>query len=140
LELRLLLSGSRAGCVLEPLANYTIHPASLSANRFESLMARVALLERAKVNQPLSDEQTAVLVAAQRGYRRRALAARAEQTLMTGAPGRRRAALAVLAAGGVARRRRALLTAAVLLPDWAGSRLRRQAAARGRAASDRLVS
>jgi glycosyltransferase involved in cell wall biosynthesis len=140
LELRLLLSGARAGCVLEPLAEYTIHPASLSANRYESLMARVALLERARANHPLSDDQVAVLVEAQRGYRRRALAARAEQTLMSGAPGRRRAAVAVLAAGGVGRRRGALLAAAVLAPAWAGGRLRRQADARGRAASDRLVS
>src|SRR5207244_5740037 len=93
LELRLLLSGSKAGCVMEPLAEYTIHPASLSANRYESLMARVALLERARLDQPLNDDQVAVLVAAQRGYRRRALGARAERTLLSGSPGRRRAAL-----------------------------------------------
>jgi len=140
LQLRLLLSGSSAGCVLEPLADYTIHSKSLSANRYESLMARVVLLERARLNQSLSDAQTAVLVAAQRGYRQRALAARAEQTLMSGAPGRRRAALAAMAAGGVGRRRRVLLAAAAVVPTWVGSRLRRQAVARGRASTDRLVA
>ncbi|MFL6135003.1 MAG: glycosyltransferase family 2 protein [Nocardioidaceae bacterium] len=139
LQLRLLLSGSSAGCVLEPLADYTIHPHSLSANRYESLMARVALLDRAKASQLLSDGQAAVLEAARENYRRRALAARAEETLMSGARGRRRAALAALAAGGVGRRRRALLAAAVVAPTWVGARVRHEAIERGRARSDRVV-
>jgi len=139
LQLRLLLSGSSAGCVLEPLADYTIHSESLSAKRYESLMARVELLNRAQVTHALDEHQQAVLVAARDHYRRRALAARAEEALMTGAPGRRRAALAALAAGGIGRRRRAFLVAAVASPRWAGGWLRRYAKERGRAPSDRVV-
>jgi glycosyltransferase involved in cell wall biosynthesis len=139
LQLRLLLSGSSAGCVLEPLADYTIHSASLSANRYESLMARVELLSRAQANQSLSADQVAVLVAARDTYRRRALAARVEVTLMSGAPGRRRAVLAELVARGTGRRRRVFLAAAVIAPAWAGARLRRKAIERGRASSDRVV-
>ena len=35
--LRLLRRGSRAGCVLEPLADYRIHAGSVSADRWPSL-------------------------------------------------------------------------------------------------------
>lgn len=139
LQLRLLLSGSSAGCVMEPLADYTIHSKSLSANRYQSLMARVALLDRALADQPLSDAQAAVLVAARDNYRRRALTSRADEALMSSARGRRRAALAVLVGRGVGRRRRALFAAAVVAPAWAGDRLRREAIERGRASSDRVV-
>jgi GT2 family glycosyltransferase len=139
LQLRLLLDGCSAGCVLEPLADYTIHSASLSANRYESMKARVELLERARTTQTLSDEQEAVLVAARENYRRRGLAARTEDALMAEASGRRRAVLAELAARGIGRRRRAFLAGAVVSPGWAGGRLRRKAVEQGRAPSDRVV-
>jgi hypothetical protein len=139
LQLRLLLAGCSAGCVLEPLADYTIHSASLSANRYESMKARVELLERARTTQTLSDDQEVVLLAARENYRRRARAARAEEALMSEAPGRRRAALAELAARGIGRRRRAFLAAALVAPGWAGGRLRRKAVEQGRSPSDRVV-
>ena len=139
LQLRLLLAGCTAGCVLEPLADYTIHSESLSANRYESLKARVKLLERARTTQTLSGDQEAVLLAACENYRRRALAARAEEALMSEAPARRRAALAELASRGIGRRRRAFLAAALVSPGWAGVRLRRMAMEQGRAPSDRIV-
>ncbi len=137
--LRLLLGGCVAGCVLEPMADYTIHDASLSADRFKSLMARVEVLDRAEAGHRLSETQRAALTKARDGYRRRALAIHAEQLLMSGGQGRRRASLALLRAPGGGRRARVLSAAAVVAPGLAGTRLRRQAAARGGAAGDRVV-
>lgn len=139
LQLRLLLDGVRAGCVVEPLADYTIHPRSLSANRYESMMARVRLLDRAEATHRLDDHQQLALAAARDTYRRRALVARAEQLLMTGAAGRRRASLAVLLAPGASLRRRVQAVVGVVAPGWSGTRLRRVADERGRAAGDRSV-
>ncbi|MGI8867708.1 MAG: glycosyltransferase family 2 protein [Mycobacteriales bacterium] len=138
LQLRLLLHGALAGCVMEPLADYTIHADSLSANRYESMMARVDLLGRAEVSHSLTEEQRVVLAGARAHYRRRAITARAEQALLTGAP-RRRAASMALAARGRGRRLRALALLAAIAPGWAGAKLRSDAAARGRAGSDRAV-
>jgi GT2 family glycosyltransferase len=138
--LRLLLGGCVAGCVLEPLADYSIHGASLSADRYKSLMARVEVLDRAEANHRLSETQRAALAAARHGYRRRALAIRAEQLLMTGASGRRRASLALMRAHGSGPRARVRSAAAAIAPGLAGARLRRQAAVRGAAAGDRVVA
>ncbi|MGI9155919.1 MAG: glycosyltransferase family 2 protein [Marmoricola sp.] len=138
LQLRLLVSGSAAGCVLEPLADYTIHPQSLSARRWESMQARVDLLDRAASTQPLSPVQRVALAEARERYRRRGVAALTEQRLLDGAPGRRRAALDQLRIPGGARER-AFLFAAFVAPGWAGRRLRRRTREHGRASSDRVV-
>ncbi len=140
LQLRLLLSGSAVGCVLEPLASYVIHPQSLSASRYASMMARVDLLDRAEARHTLSPAQHEALATARATYRRRGLAARAEHSLMERSPDRRRAALDLLRQPGAGRRERVFLALAVVAPGWAGSRLRRQAEARGRAASDRDIA
>ncbi|HET8582983.1 MAG TPA: glycosyltransferase family A protein [Jatrophihabitans sp.] len=140
LQLRLLLSGSRAGCVLEPLADYTIHGSSLSADRYESMMARVELLDRASATQQLTAAQRAVLAGARTTYRRRALAARAEHALVAGAPGRRRACARLALAPGAGLRTRARAAAGAIAPGRAGRRLRRDAADRGRARSDRVLT
>jgi glycosyltransferase involved in cell wall biosynthesis len=139
LQLRLLLRGSLAGCVLEPLADYTVHSESLSANRFESFMARVDLLTRAETTQQLSGQQRRVLDEARRRYRHRALAARAEQLLVAGGPGRRRAVLALAAQAGAGVRPRLRALAAAALPERAGRHLRREMQGRGQARSDRTL-
>lgn len=137
--LRLLLDGSVAGCVLEPLADYLIHDTSLSADRYRSLMARVTVLDRAEAAHALSAEQRARLASARAGYLRRALAARAEQLLTDEAPGRRRASLALLRAAGTWRTRLHAAAAAVA-PGSAGARLRRIEAELGRAPRDRTFA
>lgn len=137
--LRLLLGGCVAGCVHEPLVDYTIHGASLSADRFKSLMARVEVLDRAEAGHRLNETQRAALTEARDEYRRRALAIHAEQLLVSGAQGRRRASLALLRAPGGGRRARVLSAAAAVAPGLAGARLRRQASRRGGLAGDRVV-
>ena len=137
--LRLLLSGSAAGCVLEPLAEYRIHGESLSADRYRSLMARVELLDLAEAEHDLTHDQQAALETARADYRHRALVARAETLLMQRGTGRRQASLDVLRSPGAGFRMRLLSAAAVLAPGVAGARLRSAATVRGRAASDRSV-
>lgn len=137
--LRLLLGGSKAGCVLEPLADYRIHSNSLSADRFQSMMARVQVLDRVAASSSLSRAQRHLMSEARATYRGRALVAHAEQLLLAGSAGRRRACLELLRAPGNPLRRRVLAGAAALAPGPAGKRLRRDAETRGRARSDRAM-
>lgn len=51
--LRLLLAGSSAGIVAEPLYEYVLHGGSLAAGRAASLRERVVLLEKARANPDL---------------------------------------------------------------------------------------
>jgi glycosyltransferase involved in cell wall biosynthesis len=138
--LRLLFAGHLAGCVAEPLADYRIHTASLSADRASSLLARVQVLDRAAATQRLAPGQREVLSRARADYLRRARVARAERALLDGLPGRRRACLELLVAPGGSTRGRVLAAAAALAPGLAGSRLRRGRERGGRARSDRAIS
>ena len=137
--LRLLRSGSRAGCVLEPLADYRIHAGSVSADRWPSLQARVEVLDRAERAGGLDEQEQRVLAAARAHYARRAAQARAEQSLLRRSPDRRRASLAVARLPGTSVRRRAVAVGAALLPGLAGTWLRRASTTRGRARTDRAI-
>ena len=53
LWLRLILSGSRAGCVDEPLALYRLRETSLTASRRDLLLGKLATLEKARRNAAL---------------------------------------------------------------------------------------
>jgi GT2 family glycosyltransferase len=138
--LRLLVGGCRAGCVLEPLAHYVIHPESVSADRWQSLAARVGVLDRAQSAGGLTERQLAVLGRSRARYARRAALARAERALLDGSPDRRRACLALLRVTGLPPRQRALAAAAALAPGLAGVRLRRDAELAGRARTDRAYT
>jgi glycosyltransferase involved in cell wall biosynthesis len=137
--LRLLFAGHRAGCVAEPLADYRIHAASLSADRARSLLARVEVLDRAAARQRLTPAQRDVLSRARTGYLHRARAARAERALLDRLPGRRRACLELLVAPGGSTRSRVLAAAAAAAPGLAGNRLRRDRERAGQARSDRTI-
>jgi glycosyltransferase involved in cell wall biosynthesis len=54
---RLILSGSKAGIVDQPLMRYRQHPASMTANRARALRSRVAFLEKARLHPSLSAEE-----------------------------------------------------------------------------------
>jgi hypothetical protein len=138
--LRLLVGGCRAGCVLEPLAHYRIHPGSVSADRWQSLAARVVVLDRAESAGGLTDHQLQVLARSRARHARRAALARAERALLDGAPDRRRACLALLRATGLPPRQRALAAAAALAPGLAGARLRRDVELAGRPRMDRAYT
>lgn len=136
---RALLSGSRAGCVDEPLADYVLHAASLSADRPRSLRARVDVLDRVDRDLALTPEQRAVLRSSRHTQLARARLAAAEVALIGTSPGRRRSCLELLLSPGVGLRTRLLAAGAVVAPAWAGRRLRQERAVRGRARADRRL-
>ena len=73
--LRLILGGSRAGLVSEPLARYRLSPGSLSSNRIPLVRARLEVLSRASGRSDLTaDERRVVTLAI--GRERRDLARR----------------------------------------------------------------
>jgi glycosyltransferase involved in cell wall biosynthesis len=59
--IRLILSGSRVGAVMEPLAVYRIHEASASASRADLVAGRVQTLRKAAADMRLSDEERALV-------------------------------------------------------------------------------
>jgi glycosyltransferase involved in cell wall biosynthesis len=61
LWLRLILEGSRAGFVDEPLMSYRLRAGSLTSNRIENLRARVALLEKARSHPSLTRRERRIL-------------------------------------------------------------------------------
>jgi glycosyltransferase involved in cell wall biosynthesis len=59
--LRMILAGSEAGLVPEPLYDYVLHGGSLASSRVTSLRERVVLLEKASVNPNLRPQERPVL-------------------------------------------------------------------------------
>ena len=57
----MILDGSRAGLVDEPLMSYRLRPGSLTSNRIENLHARVALLEKARSHPSLTRRERRIL-------------------------------------------------------------------------------
>jgi glycosyltransferase involved in cell wall biosynthesis len=75
--LRLILGGSVAGAVDEPLMRYRRHSAGLTGRRAESIAGRVTVLEKALAEPSLSAEELGILrasIAEQRARRLEALA------------------------------------------------------------------
>ena len=134
--LRLVLSGSLAGCVDEPLVDYVIHDGSLSANRSASLLARVRVLDDMHQRYALTGEQRLAAAGMRAVSLRRARLAQAEHALLSGRAARS-ACLAYACSPGVPPVQRARAIAAMAAPRMAGRRLRRTVAAAGRATSDR---
>jgi glycosyltransferase involved in cell wall biosynthesis len=119
--IRLLLTGSSAGLVNEPLYRYRLGVQSLTSDRPGSLRARVAVLEKAAREHELDRSEWAVLQASVGHHRRRAVAAEAAEAAEAG---ERTRLLALARERGVPLLTRAKLTAAVAFPGLAARRLR----------------
>ncbi|HEX6229834.1 MAG TPA: glycosyltransferase family A protein [Solirubrobacterales bacterium] len=78
--LRMILAGSRAGMVAEPLYDYLLHSGTLTSSRLRSLRSRVTLLEKASRSPSLRDAERPVL----RGELRRRLSEVVEEEAATG--------------------------------------------------------
>ncbi len=137
LWIRLILSGSRAGTVDEPLAVYRMTPASLTADRAPALRDRVRALEKVAHRPDLDLRLRPVLDRSLAAHRARADLAAAEAALRDGAPDARRRALAVAVGDGHAARTRIKAALAALAPRLTGRVLGRRA--RGGRASSRLA-
>ena len=93
--LRLILSGSRAGLVPEPLTRYRMVSGSLSDDRPRSLRERVTLLEKAESHPDLRADERRFLAERLSAARRRALLAESRFAICDHSRDARRRALAV---------------------------------------------
>jgi glycosyltransferase involved in cell wall biosynthesis len=120
---RLLLAGSSAGLVYEPLYRYRIYRDSLSMDRAADLREQVRMLERARANPHLRPNEPPLLERAIAAAKTSALAAEAEDAVRHGRPDRRRLLASLATARGVSPYRRVGAIAALVAPGLAARRL-----------------
>jgi glycosyltransferase involved in cell wall biosynthesis len=126
LFLRMILGGSRAGLVDEPLCIYRIRSGTLSSSRPRSLRSGVVVLERSSGHPSLSPDELRFLRRELGAKRKEAELAEAEEALRGFAPHARRRALRIAFGRrgyGFAARTKAL--AAAFAPATAGRYLER---------------
>jgi GT2 family glycosyltransferase len=121
---RLLLAGSAAGLVYEPLYRYRIYRGSLSFDRAADLREQVRMLERARGNPHLRPDEQPLLARAIAAAKTSALDAEAEDAVRHERPGRRRLLASLAIARGVPTQRRGEAIAALVAPGLAARRLR----------------
>jgi glycosyltransferase involved in cell wall biosynthesis len=128
LWLRMILAGSAVGCVDEPLALYRLRETSLTAQRRELLLGKLATLEKARDNPHLREDEREVLDSSLRSHRRDLSLLELQAAAAAGEAGVSRRALALLRTRGLAGRPRLETAAIALAPRLAGRILRRRAA------------
>lgn len=128
LWLRMILAGARAGCVDEPLALYRLRETSLTAQRRDLVLGKLATLQKARSNPDLRASELPYLEQAAAHHRRelalgdlRAAAAGAKRS------GLRGRALTMLRAPGYRPRERLLTLAIAAAPGLVGRLVRRRA-------------
>jgi Glycosyl transferase family 2 len=114
--IRLIIGGSRAGLVDEPLARYRLRSGSLSSQRPRMYAGRVQTLEKAARLPGLSAGEHDVLARSLAHNRRRLAMAEAREALVSGGADARRRALAVALGRGFGPRTRAKALASVISP------------------------
>jgi hypothetical protein len=128
LWLRMIVSGSAAGCVDEPLALYRLRETSLTAQRRDLLLGKLATLEKARANPELREDDLLVLAGALASYRRDLALLDLRTAVAAGTPDARRRALEVVRGSGYRPRRRLEAAVMAALPGAAARLLRRRAA------------
>jgi glycosyltransferase involved in cell wall biosynthesis len=123
LWLRLILNGSPAGAVMEPLARYRLQPGSLSSQRARMLAGRLQTLRKASSRDDLSVREREVLARSTARHERLLRLAEAREGLLGDRPDRRRRAAAVVTGRGHGLPTRLKALAAVIAPRAAGKRL-----------------
>jgi glycosyltransferase involved in cell wall biosynthesis len=127
LWLRLILAGSRAGCVDEPLSLYRLRETSLTAQRRDLLLGKLATLEKARSNGDLRDDERPVLEDSLSAYRHELGLMDLRKSLAAGNSDARRRALELLRTPGQRLRARVTLAAMAAAPAASGRLLRRRA-------------
>jgi glycosyltransferase involved in cell wall biosynthesis len=127
LWLRLILAGARAGCVPEPLALYRLRETSLTAQRRDLLLGKLATLEKAEHNSNLQGDEPQVLERSLASYRRDLALLDLREAVAAGKADARRRALDVLGTPGYRFRNRLDALAMVIAPAVSGRILRRRA-------------
>ena len=121
--LRMILDGSRAGLVPEPLSRYRLHADSLSAQREAHIAGRLQTLDKASRRRDLSRSEQEIVRGAIALNRRALRTARARASLLEGGADARRHALAVAFGAGHSAKTRAKALAAAVAPGVARRRL-----------------
>lgn len=132
LLVRMILGGSAAGLVDEPLATYRIHAGSLSANRARSTRGGVLVLERAATHPSLTEAELRYLQRELAARKQDAALVEAEEALRGLAAHPRRRCLKVAFGSGYAMASRISALAAVMAPRAAGRYLARRERITGR--------
>jgi glycosyltransferase involved in cell wall biosynthesis len=111
--LRLLLAGSAAGCVDEPLARYIVREGSISTNRVRVARDFVRALEKARENPGLRGDERPALERSIRVRRRELAVLEGQEALLAGDRDARRRSLELAFGAGfsLATRAKALLSA-----------------------------
>ncbi|MBK9179267.1 MAG: glycosyltransferase family 2 protein [Acidimicrobiales bacterium] len=120
---RLLLDGSVAGLVDEPLGMYRLHEGSKTADPLHRAQGRVDVLERVASWPVLSDAQRGIALRGLDEARAELAVVSATSALRDGRPDARRLASQLLWRRGLPLRTRAKALAAATAPGWAGRRL-----------------
>ena len=129
LWLRMILSGSQAGCVAEPLALYRLRESSLTASRRELLLGKLATLENARRSPALTAADRLVVEASLAAHRRLLDLLDLRTAVAAGEARARRRAVQLLLAPGLSARSRLDLAVMAAAPRTAGRVLRRRAGA-----------
>jgi Glycosyl transferase family 2 len=128
LWLRMMLDGSAAGCVDEPLALYRLRETSLTAQRRDLLLGKLATLEKARQHPALRPDDLPVLEGALASYRRDLTLLDLRAAVAAGGADARRRALAVARSAGFGPRQRLEAAVMAAAPAAAARVLRRRAA------------
>jgi glycosyltransferase involved in cell wall biosynthesis len=128
LWLRMIVDGSRAGAIAQPLADYRLREASLTARRRELTVGKISTLEKAGRSASLGPADRRVLAQSLRMYEGQLAALDLDAAVLDGDPSARRRALRVLRAPQLARSARLTALAALATPRLTRRFLRRRAA------------
>ncbi len=123
---RLILDGSRAGLVAEPLATYRLSSTSLSGQRLDLLRGRCAVIEKNLARGDLAPEERRRGEAALVANRSAAALQAAQHSLAEGGRGARSAALRLATATAIPLRTRLKAVAAAAAPRLASRLLARE--------------
>jgi hypothetical protein len=132
---RLILGGSAAGAVDEPLALYRLRESSLSADRAALVAGRVQTLDKASRHPSLTESERGVVAASLETERSELALLELRRALAAGSHDGRRRAVAVAREGGYPRATRLKAALAAASPRLTGRLLRRRLASRWTAAS-----
>jgi glycosyltransferase involved in cell wall biosynthesis len=124
--IRLIRTGSRAGCVQEPLAEYTVRPDSISTRRADVLRAGLYLLGKAGADGTLEPYEQERLRLTTGEMRRELVRLEVQEALADRRPGARRRAAAVALDRDHLLRTRLKMAASALAPGAARRLLRRR--------------
>jgi hypothetical protein len=119
LWMRMILGGSRAGLIPEPLARYRVREGSLSTDRIGILAGGVRCLERARSRDDLSPVERRVVERSTREWKRELAVAEAQRMLVEREHGARRRLLAITVGRGHAFRTRVKAGLAAVFPGHA---------------------